>query len=77
MNNEVQEVKSANLNFVLAIFDEARRRGLDAGWGRVEGRSDLWRVEVYGITRRELSDLMKDAARSASAAMFAPAGRAA
>jgi hypothetical protein len=59
---------SQSLPYVLAIYDEARRRGLDAQWRRVDLTSTLWRVAVWEVSQEQFSDLLEVAGQAVAVA---------
>jgi hypothetical protein len=53
--------ESADMGYVIEIASEARARGFECDWER-SGDQNRWYVEVFAISRSEMSDLLRRAA---------------
>jgi len=64
-------LESNNLPYLLAIYDEARRRGRDSNWCRAEGSIKQWRVAVWDVSAEEFSEILNVASRIVNEAVAA------
>jgi hypothetical protein len=62
---------SSSLPYILSIYDEARARGYDAQWRRVDYTSQQWRVAVWEVSQQQFSELLSVASSATSEALAA------